>query len=241
MNTKILIMSLISGLSTVFGCFIMMISKKHKNKVLSFSFGLSFIVMFLISILELIPEGISYGYNYFSVPILFVLSFVLLIAGGGVVCLLDKFNKSDNDLYNVGWLCMLSVLIHNIPEGIITAITLISDFDFGIKMFLIIMIHNIPEGISIAAPIYYSGYGKLKSLLYSTVSGGGEVVGAILGMMICKFLNLELMLYILLIIVAGIMIYLSCRKLFFEGLKCNNDNWFIYGIIFGILIVILTI
>ena len=30
-------------------------------------------------------------------------------------------------------------------------------------------------------------------------------------------------------------------QLFFEGLKCNNDNWFVYGIIFGILIVILTI
>lgn len=234
-------MSLISGFSTVLGCIIMFISKKYKNKVLSYSFGLSFIVMFLISILELIPEGISYGINYFSIPILFILSFILLVSGGGVVYFLDKVNKSNNDLYNVGWLCMLSVLIHNIPEGIITAITLISDFDFGLKMFLIIMIHNIPEGISIAAPIYYSGHGKMKSLLYSMVSGGGEVVGAILGMIICKLFNLDLLLYILLIIVAGIMIYLSCKKLFFEGLKCNEDNLFIYGIVFGIIIVLITL
>lgn len=241
MNTKILFLSLISGLSTVFGCIIMFISKKYKNKVLSFSFGLSFVVMFLISIIELIPEGISYGFNYLSIPILFVISLVLLMLGGGVVYLLDKINKTDDDLYGVGWLCMLSVLIHNIPEGIITAITLISNFDFGLKMFLIILIHNIPEGISIAAPIYYSGHGRLKSLLYSFVSGGGEVVGAIFGMMICRIFNLDLLLYILLILVAGIMIYLSCRKLFFEGLKCNEDNLFICGIVIGLLIVLITL
>lgn len=241
MNTKILLLSLISGLSTVFGCIIMFVSKKYKNKVLSFSFGLSFIVMLLISVIELIPEGISYGFTYMSIPILFMFSFVLLMSGGGVVYFLDKYNNSENDLYGVGWLCSLSVLIHNIPEGIITAVTLLSDFNFGLKMFLIILIHNIPEGISIAAPIYYSGHGKIKSLLYSFVSGGGEVVGAIIGMLICRFLNLDLMLYILLIIVAGIMIYLSCKKLFFEGLKCNEDNLFVIGIVIGIIIVLITL
>lgn len=219
----------------------MYINKKHRNNILSFSFGLSFSVMFLVSIIELIPESISYGINLFSIPNLFILSFVLLMTGGGVVWFLDKINKNDNELYNVGWLCMLSVLIHNIPEGIITAISLMSDFDFGLKMFLIIMIHNIPEGISISLPIYYSGHSKCKALLYSIISGGGEVVGAIVGLLICNIFNMKMMLYILLMIVAGIMIYLSCRKLFVQGLKCNNDNVFIYGIILGIIIVIVSI
>lgn len=176
-----------------------------------------------------------------SIPILFLISLILLISGGGVVWILDKFRHNDNELYNVGWLCMLSVLIHNIPEGIITAITLISDFDFGIKMFLIILIHNIPEGISIAAPIYYSGHGKYKSLLYSTLSGGGEILGALFGIGICKFFNLDLLLYILLLIVAGIMIYLSCKKLFVEGIKCNEDNIFLIGIVLGIVILLFTL
>ena len=241
MNTKIMFLSLISGLSTVIGCIIMFINKKYRNTILSFSFGLSFGVMFLISIIELIPEAISYGWNMFSIPILFVVSFILLVTGGGVVWILDKFSKSDNDLYNVGWLCMLSILLHNIPEGIITSITLMSDFDFGIKMCLMILIHNIPEGISISLPIYYSGHSKCKALLYSFVSGGGEVVGALFGLMIYKILNISLLLYILLMIVAGIMIYLSWKKIFIEGLKCNNDNCFIYGIILGIIIVFITI
>lgn len=241
MNTKILVLSLISGLSTVVGCLIMFVNKRYRNNVLSFSFGLSFSVMLLVSIFELIPESISYGIKMFSIPILFILSLILLMAGGGVVYYLDKLSTNDNELYNVGWLCMLSVLIHNIPEGIITAITLMTDFNFGLKMFLIILVHNIPEGISISLPIYYSGHSKCKALLYSIVSGGGEVLGALVGILICKLFNLELMLYILLIVVAGIMIYLSCRKLFIEGLKCNNDNLFICGILLGVIIVVLTI
>lgn len=241
MITKILLLSLISGLSAVVGCLIMFVNKRYRNNVLSFSFGLSFSVMLLVSIFELIPEAMTYGIKMFSIPILFILSLILSMTGGGVIYLLDKLNNTDNELYNVGWLCMLSVLIHNIPEGIITAITLMTDFNFGLKMFLIILVHNIPEGISISLPIYYSGHGKCKALLYSIVSGGGEVLGALVGILICKLFNLELMLYILLIIVAGIMIYLSCRKLFVEGLKCNNDNVFISGILLGIIIVVLTI
>ena len=234
-------MSFISGLSTVFGCLIMFISKKYKNKVLSFSFGLSFSVMFLISIFELIPESISYGVKMLSIPILFLISLILLISGGGVVWILDKFRHNDNELYNVGWLCMLSVLIHNIPEGIITSLSFLSNYNFGFKMFLIILIHNIPEGISIAAPIYYSGNGVKKSLFYSLISGAGEFIGAILGLSIFRFFNVTLLMYFLLMLTAGIMIYLSLSKLFVNGIKIRKYNYFIFGIVIGILIVFTTL
>lgn len=241
MNTKIILLSFISGLSTVVGCLVVFISKKYKSSVLSFSFGLACSVMFLISVMELVPESISYGFKFLNIPILFMLSFCLLIIGGGVVWFLDKNSKNNNKLYNIGWLCMLSVLIHNIPEGIITSITLMSNYNFGLKMFFLILIHNIPEGISIAAPIYYSGNGRFKSIFYSLFSGGGEILGAILGIFVCRLFNLDVLLYILLMIVAGIMIYLSCKKLFFEGLNSCNDNFFVYGIIVGIFIVIFTL
>ena len=192
MNTKILFLSLISGLSTVLGCLILLISKKYKDKVLSFSFGVASSVMFIISVLELIPEALSYMINDLSIPVLFIISLLLLMSGGVIVRLLDKYSKSDNELYNVGWLCSLSILVHNIPEGIITAISLLTNFDFGMKMFFMILIHNIPEGISIAAPIYYSGNGVKKSLFYSTVSGGGELFGAILGLFVFRTFNMNL-------------------------------------------------
>lgn len=238
---KIILLSLISGLSTVLGALVLFINRKYKDKVLCFSFGLAMSVMFLVSVFELIPESISYAFNYFSIPILFLISLLLLMMGGGVVHLLEKYSKSDNELYNIGFLCMLSILVHNIPEGIITSLSLISNYDFGLKMLLIIMIHNIPEGISIAAPVYYSGQGKLKSLLFSFISGGGEVLGAVLGITLFRYFNIDLLMYLLLMITAGIMIYLSLGKLFIKGIKLSEDNYFMLGIIIGIIIVFITI
>ena len=241
MNTKILFLSLISGLSTVIGCIILLIGNKYKDKVLSFSFGLAGSVMLLISILELVPEAISYSINIMSIPILFIVSLIIMVSGGVIVNLLDKYSNSDNELYNVGWLCMLSILIHNVPEGIITSLSFLSNYNFGIKMFLIILIHNIPEGISIAAPIYYSGNGVKKSLFYSLISGAGEFIGAILGLSIFRFFNVTLLMYFLLMLTAGIMIYLSLSKLFVNGIKIRKYNYFIFGIVIGILIVFTTL
>lgn len=238
---KIIILSLISGLSTVLGSLVLFINRKYKDKLLSFCFGLASSVMFLVSIFELIPESINYAFNSFSMPILFLVSLGLLMSGGGVVYLLDKYSRSDNELYNIGFLCMLSILVHNIPEGIITSLSLLSNYDFGLKMLFIIMIHNIPEGISIAAPIYYSGQSKIKSLLFSFISGGGEVLGAILGLTIFRFFNIDLLMYFLLMITAGIMVYLSIGKLFIKGIKLTEDNYFILGIFIGIIILVITL
>ena len=103
------------------------------------------------------------------------------------------------------------------------------------------MIHNIPEGISISAPIYYSGQSKLKCLLFSFVSGGGEVLGAVLGITFFKFFNVGLIMYVLLMFTAGIMIYLSIKKIFINGVKLTEDNYFLLGIIIGIIILVITL
>lgn len=238
---NIILLSVISGLSTVLGSLILFINKKYMNQVLSFSFGIASSIMFLVSIFELIPESINYIYNDLSIPIIFVMSLIILISGGGVIRFLDKYTSSDNELYNIGFLCMLSILIHNIPEGIITGISLLSDYSFGLKMLLIIMMHNIPEGISIAAPIYYSGQGKLKCLLFSFISGGGEVLGAILGITLFRYLNISYVMYFMLMATAGIMIYLSLGKLFVKGIKLTEDNYFVFGILIGIIILVITL
>ena len=154
MNTKILFLSLISGLSTVIGCIILLIGNKYKNKVLSFSFGLAGSVMLLISVLELVPEAISYSINIMSIPILFIVSLLIMVSGGVVVNLLDKYSNKENELYNIGWLCMLSILIHNIPEG-----------------------------ICISLPIYYATKSRGKAFLYTIISSLGEILGAVITML----------------------------------------------------------
>ena len=136
---------------------------------------------------------------------------------------------------------MISLLLHNIPEGIICSFSSSVNLDFGIKMSLLIMIHNIPEGICISLPIYYSTKSRGKALLYCFISSLGEVLGAIITLLfLSKYIN-SLVLSIILIITAGIMISLSILKIFKEGLSYKLYKWFILGILLGLLIIYLTL
>ena len=67
---NIILLSLICALSTVVGAVILFFSDKHKNKVLAFSFGLASSVMLLISVFELIGEGISYVYDNLDILVI---------------------------------------------------------------------------------------------------------------------------------------------------------------------------
>ncbi|HAB67018.1 MAG TPA: hypothetical protein DCE23_06580 [Firmicutes bacterium] len=242
MNTLIpIIISSIAGLSTIIGNILIFIPVKYKNQVLSFSFGLSSIVMLLISIFELIPEGLNLIKNTYQIHTIMIQSLILLLIGYYIIKIVDKKLEHQENLYRVGILSMISILIHNIPEGIICAITSSINIKIGLKVSLAILIHNIPEGICISLPIYYSTKSKLKAFIYTLISGAGEVIGAIITILFLKSYITANLLYFVYLITAGIMITLSLTKLLKQGLELHNYYSFILGIVLGIIIIIITI
>lgn len=231
----------IAGLSTILGNILLFINPKYKDKLISFSLGLSFTVMFLISILELIPDGINIMYNKINNINLFIYSLLLLIIGYIFVIFIDNKIDNENKLYKIGILSMISLLIHNIPEGVICAISSINNIELGLKMSFMIMIHNIPEGIVISLPIYYATKSRGKAFMYTIISSLGEIIGAIITMIfLYKYIN-DLLMYIVLLITAGIMITLSVTKILKEGIKLKVFKWLILGILLGISIIVITI
>ncbi len=58
---------------------------------------------------------------------------------------------------------MLAIVLHNIPEGIVTFLSASTNQKLGLSLALAISFHNIPEGISIAIPIYFSTKNKKKA------------------------------------------------------------------------------
>ena len=87
---------------------------------------------------------------------------------------------NKENLYRVGIISMLAIILHNIPEGIATFISTTKDTSLGISLATSIAFHNIPEGISISIPIYYSTKSKTKAILYTFISALSEQIGAIL-------------------------------------------------------------
>lgn len=235
-----IIITSIAGLSTILGNILLFIDDKYKDRVISFSMGLAFIVMFLISIFDLIPEGIRLVRDSFNIYELFIYSLLLLLIGYVFVVFIDNRIDSDSKLFKIGILSMISLLIHNIPEGIICAISSVNDINLGFKMSFMIMLHNIPEGIVISLPIYYVTRSRGKALLYTVISSLGEIVGAIITVLfLYKYIN-DYIMYIVFIITAGIMITLSVSKILKEGISFKLFKWLILGILVGFSIVVIT-
>lgn len=237
-----LMLSLIAGLSSILGYFItyLKLNKEDENKIVVISLAISVIVMLYISIFDLIPLGYTNILNNHDIIYTIITTTILFLSGVGIVELGDKItDNQNNELLKIGILSMITLMLHNIPEGIITYISNISNNSIGIKMTLGILIHNIPEGILIALPIYYSTKKHFNSFIYTFIAGISEFIGALLFAIIFKYnYNPDILNY-LLIIVGGMMINLSINKINKETKNFNLNRELYIGYSIGIIIVIL--
>ena len=177
------LISTIAGLSTLLGCIFIFIKVKNINKFLSSSLSFSAIVMILISIFDLIPESffsLFFKYSIFGVliSILFFIIGIYLIKISNK--LIKKYEEKGSSLYKLGIISAIVLVLHNVPEGIITFLTSETDINLGLKVAIAITLHNIPEGICIAVPIYYSTKSKSRAIITTLISGLSEPLGALI-------------------------------------------------------------
>ncbi len=240
------ILTTLAGLATLLGTIPIFFKIKDKNKIISSACAFATGVMLCISIIDLIPESIRYlslEYNAFMTILLcFIFITIGIYTSYYLDKLVDKFSN-NNDLFKVGILSMLVIILHNIPEGIVTFIVSEKNLVLGLSICFAIALHNIPEGISIAIPIYYSTNSKFKAILYTFISAISELLGAIITyIFIGKYIN-DIILGLILSFTAGIMICISCEKLYSTA---NNYNkklsriYFIIGFIFMIISLLLN-
>ena len=126
---------------------------------------------------------------------------------------------------------MISLMLHNFPEGMAVFIGAYTNINIGIRLCIAIMLHNIPEGIAISIPLYYSGVGKKKTLLYTLLSGLSEPLGALLTYLLFKNLINNIFLAFILLFVAGLMISLSINDMLKEAISYNKTKYIFIGII----------
>lgn len=245
MNSFLLpfIVSLLAGLSTTLGCFFIFVKPKNINKFIGVSLAFSMTIMLLISIFELIPNGFIYIQNeYGFFKAIFALIGMLFVGNSINAYINKKIAKTmanSENLYRVGILSMIALMVHNLPEGILTFLSTSVDVKLGIKMAIAIMLHNIPEGIAIAVPIYYGGKSKKKAFLNTLVSGFSEPIGALFAyLFLSKYIS-DTLISLVILFVAGIMISISINDIFKEAEKYSKKH-LILGFILGLMMTILT-
>ena len=79
-----------------------------------------------------------------------------------------------------GMMAMISISLHNIPEGVAVYLTCLKGVKSGLPLAIAMSLHNIPEGMAVAGPIYAATKSKARAVLFATGSGAFEVVGCAL-------------------------------------------------------------
>ena len=231
-----IIVSSIAGISTLVG-YLFIYIKADKNKVISKSLSFASGVMLTLSLVDLIPTSI----NYLKMDNRSLLYAVLFFFVGIILCLIINNKIKEYDvLYKTGILSMIGIMIHNIPEGIVTYILSTVDMKLGLIFAIAIILHNIPEGISISVPIYYSKKSKKKAFLYTMISGLSEPLGALLSMIfLYKYIS-NFLIAILFSLIAGLMSYISIFELMKTSFKYDKSKIYIlYGSFFILIVEIL--
>ena len=261
-----LLMTLIAGAATGIGGALVLFRKKLSSNFLAGALGLSAGVMIFISLAELYPEAQAEIIGTIPHGEAFVL--LAFFAGMGIITLIDfaipeyenpheasglsldaktpavdmlRQTGNEKALHRLGLMSALAIAIHNFPEGIATFIGALNDPQMGAGITFAIAIHNIPEGIAVAIPIYYATKSKGKALLYATLSGFSEVIGALLCLAVTAIFGVELtgdgpVFPLILAAVAGIMIYISLDELLPTAEKYGKHHIAIAGVVIGMAI-----
>lgn len=247
---RALLLSTLAGLSTLLGAVVVIFTKGKNEKLISASLGFAAGVMISVSFTDLYPNALDMFGQTQSDAVSVLLTVAFLILGLLFALMLDSFvpheanaqtgGKEHKDLYRVGFVSMLAILLHNLPEGMATFMAGYSDMTLGISIAVAIAMHNIPEGIAVALPLYYATGKKSVAFKYTFLSGIAEPVGALLAFLVLKPFITPFVLGAVFALISGIMVYISIEELIPSSRQYGHERLALFSTLAGICLMPLT-
>ena len=182
--TLITLIGFIAGvLGTVTGGFIALPCKVN-FRIVSFVLEFSAGLMISVVLFDLIPH--SYEIGSFIVVFLGLVSgiFFTMLAQERVKYRNMGIQKNQSRMMATGIVMVISVAIHNLPEGLAIGSGFGLSTSLGISLSIAILVHNIPEGIALSLPLKAGGASKIKIILFSALAGLPMGIGTYLGVLI---------------------------------------------------------
>jgi len=119
--------------------------------------------------------------------------------------IMRKISGNDS-LFALGYLVMLGIALHDLPEGMAIALGSEMKARTGMVIAMGIAIHNIPEGMAITAPLLMGGMRRLKIFSQTFMVGLITPLGTLLGCLVAA--GVPRFMPLLLGLASGVMIYL---------------------------------
>lgn len=248
MNGNGILFTLLAGSFFVIGYLITLFVKKV-DKLINFTNGMAFSVMIILGAVELSSEAWESFSNYYNNNNFLGLGMTVIsiLVGVVIIKLIDLLiphhnhyeeNKTHyNHLYHIGLITFISLIIHNIIEGMSIFYLGNIDLKSGLLVALGIGLHNLPFGVQIGAIMKDNNKWK-KSIfmifcLFISLTLGGLLMSLIGGF------NL-LVNGTLVGITLGMIIYLIIFELLVEIKESKNKKISFLGILSGILLMIIS-
>ncbi len=253
----ILLGILLPFIGTVLGSSMVFLIKGDINiKLQKFLLGFAAGVMVAASIWSLIIPSIDLSGNLGKLS--FLPAAIGFLLGIGFLLLLDTIiphlhinsekPEGVKSSFKKRTMLMLSVTLHNIPEGMAVGVVLAGAL-YGNELLSLsaalilsagIAIQNFPEGAVISMPLLADGISKPKSFLYGTLSGVVEPIAAGITLLLTSIVT-PILPYIL-AFAAGSMIYVVVEELIPESQEGEHSNIATIGVALGfVLMMILDI
>lgn len=245
-------------LITALGATTVVFFKSPNPKLLNLMLGFASGVMIAASFWSLLQPAIERAEAMDGLPAYFVattgflLGAVFMWASDKIVTLTTKrancVTEKQNDKLNRVILLVLSITLHNIPEGLAVGVAFGALTGEGytaeallgaVTVAIGIGLQNFPEGAAVSLPLRREGYSRKKSFFLGQSSGMVEPIAGVLGALLVVYV--EPILPYALAFAAGSMILVAVHELIPECQQCREKQPYTgtMGIILGFAVMML--
>lgn len=177
---------IIGGIGTCLGGFLSILIHNPSDKAVSCLLSFAAGIMLSIISFDLLPEAYEIS-GFFIVTLGLCIGLVAVFYAEEMIPTnkLKDYRGKKLNYFKMGMIIMISLSLHNFPEGIAVGSSYVYSNETGLKLSILIAAHNIPEGMSVGVPLIMAGASPLSVLLLTLLTGlptaFGAVIGAVLG------------------------------------------------------------
>ncbi len=180
-----------SSLSTgIGGCIVALFPRISQRTMAAFQ-GFAAGVMVTVSVVEMLPRCFENMMD--DMPPLYAAVYITLLltagwlAGIGISAAADYIYKDKKEYTSAVRISLVTtavMVLHNLPEGMLTVFSSMEDMRFGLEMAVAVALHNIPEGIVVASGVMYLTHSGAKAVARSFFAGISEFIGGMAAVLV---------------------------------------------------------
>lgn len=222
---KITIIGLLAGvIGTGMGGIISVLFKKNVDRYLDFFMGLSGGIMLAVVVFDLMKEAMN------EMGVMYTVVFIFL---GVLFTMYIKTRLDISENLKSGYLIFISIMLHNLPEGLAIGSSFMSAETLGMTLAIVIGIHNIPEGLAMGLSLVGTKLKISKVILFTIIAGLPMGLGGFLGAYFGGLFHS--LIGVFLALAGGTMLYVVLEEIFPK----SRSIFCIIGFLVGTIIVYL--